>query len=150
MKRHVASEEEGKLALRDHVVEKALEARARHPRLETIAELESFLSDAKSVRFPTELRFDGAHLQQGEFAWAEKRNETPSDGYVLYVHPRFQTDPCLAALVAYHVTRINYGDIVTSEEAELFGSALLGVDVDTYYHTLCQAADSLSSCGGIQ
>ena len=38
---------------------------------------------------------------------------------------------------------INYGDIATHEEAELFGATLLGLDQEHYYATLCKLADSL-------
>ena len=148
MKRHQPTEEDGKVALRDHVVEKALEARRRYPNLEDAEVLAAFLQDDTCVRFPTELSFDATFLQEGEFAWAAQRGDSPKDGYVLHVHPRFRTDRVLPRLVAYHVARINYGDIVTSREAELYGSALLGLDVEEYYQSLCRAADSLSACGG--
>ena len=148
MKRHEPTEADGKIALRDHVVEKALDARRRYPNLDGEAVISAFLNDKECVRFATELSFDATCLQDGEFAWAGQKGDGPSDGYRLHVHPRFRNDPILPRLIAYHVARINYGDIVTSEEAELYGSALLGLSVEDYYQSLCQAADSLSGCGG--
>ncbi len=150
MKRHEPTEEDGKIALRDHVVEKALSARKRHPHLGNETQVTAFLQDEECVRFATELSFDQSALQESEFAWAESKGSGPKDGYRLHVHPKFRSDPVLSSLIAYHVARINYGDIVTSEEAELYGSALLGLSREDYYQSLCQAADSLSTCGGSQ
>ena len=149
MKRHEPTEQDGKIALRDHVVEKAMATKKRHPDLNGEASLMAYLQDAECVRFATDLIFDASNLQDGEFAWAQPKDTGPKDGYQLFVHTKFRSDPVLPAIVAYHVARINYGEIVTSEEAELYGSALLGLSVDEYYASLCRAADSLASCGGM-
>ena len=143
MKRHVPSEEDGRVALRDHVLDKAEQARARHGVIDA-AGISDLLADRDVARFPTALRFATDRLQPGELAWAEARGDGPSEGYVLHVHPRFRGDDVLLPrIVAYHLVRINYGDIARPEEAELFGATLLGLDVDEYYESLCAAADGL-------
>jgi hypothetical protein len=38
---------------------------------------------------------------------------------------------------------VNYGEIVSHEEAELFGATLLGMDVEEYYRALCDLADGV-------
>ena len=63
------------------------------------------------------------------------------------MHPLFENRPDdLPLLVAYHVPSINYLDVATHVEAELFGAALLGLSVDDYYARLCELADSIPGC----
>ena len=138
------TEEDGYQALRDHVVTKALLARERHgPEIDEGALLRVLL-DPEIVRFPTVVRFDSGALHPGEFAWPEPRGENPRDGFVLVVHRRFENRPAdLPLLLAYHVVAINYLDIATHVEAELFGATLLGMEVDEYYERVCALADEL-------
>ncbi|MSR63914.1 MAG: hypothetical protein EXS08_15925 [Planctomycetes bacterium] len=138
------TEEDGYEALRGHVVDKALAARRKYgPELDAAAILR-LLADREVVRFPTELAFDASLLQDGEFAWAMPKGEHPSDGFTLIVHSRFEHRPeALPYLVAYHIPTINYLDVVTNREAELYGAALLGLEVDEYYRRLCALADEL-------
>jgi len=138
------TEEAGYEALRGHVVDKALAARRKYgPQIDAAA-VRRLLEDREVVRFPTELAFDASRLQPGEFAWACPKGEHPSEGFTLFVHPRFERRPeALPYLVAYHVPSINYLDVVTSREAELFGAALLGLELDEYYRRLCALADEL-------
>ena len=46
---------------------------------------------------------------------------------------------------AYHVVSINYLDVATHEEAELFGAALHGLEIDDYYERVCTLADELGA-----
>ncbi len=137
------TEQDGRIALRDHVEEKAREARRKYGSAGW-PQLQAMLDDRAVVRYPTEIRFDAGPLQAGEFAHAAMLGNHPGDGYCLYVHPSFEgRSEDLPLLVAYHLVCVNYGDIVTAEEAELFGAALLGMDVEAYYQRLCQLADEL-------
>jgi len=138
------TEDDGYQALRDHVVTKALLARERHgPEIDEGALLRILL-DPEIVRFPTVVRFGEDALHPGEFAWPEPRGENPRDGYVLVVHRHFENRPAdLPLLLAYHVVAINYLDIATHVEAELFGATLLGLEVDEYYARVCALADEL-------
>ena len=144
--RYEPTAEDGLVALRDHVRVKALEARARHPNLAGEAAVRAFLADEECVRYPTSLDFNAEKLEPGEFAWAEPLGASPGAGFQLHIHPRFQGDSeLLPRLVAYHVVKINYGDIATFEEAEIYGATLLGLDVEEYYQSLCEAADALEA-----
>jgi hypothetical protein len=60
------------------------------------------------------------------------------------VHPSIEARRDLWPLVlAYYVPPVNYGDIADAEECELFGAAVLGMEVEEYYERLCSLADSL-------
>jgi hypothetical protein len=138
------TEDDGYEALRSHVVTKALDARDRYgPRVDAEAMLR-LLADPEVVRFPTQVVFDAGPLQPGEFAWTMRLGETPSEGFALVLHPELEARPEDWPLcAAYHLVTINYLDIATSREAELYGAALFGLEVDDYYERLCTIADSL-------
>lgn len=136
------TEQDGRVALRDHAVEKASAARRRYGGCVDSEAIVRMLDDRDVVRWPTRLRFDLSGLEQGEFAHAQPVGDHPRDGFVLFVHPAFEHTPeAWPPLIAYHIVRINYGDIASHEEAELFGATLLGIDVDEYYERLCNLAD---------
>ena len=139
------TEKDGYEALRAHIVSKAQEARATHgPDIEG-PRLEALLADDTHLRFPTRLLFEAEGLLPGEFAFARARGDKPSDGYDLLVHPALEERPRDAALAAaYHIVTINYLDVATSTEAELYGAALHGLTVDEYYRELCRIADELT------
>lgn len=138
------SEESARESLREHVVAKAVEARAARGGVVGQAEILALLEDRGVVRYPVHLRFDAGPLQAGEFACLQGCGEHPSDGFVLFVHPNFEHDVALLPLiVTYYIPTVNYGDVATHIEAELFGSTLLGIDRESYYKALCDAADSL-------
>ncbi len=142
--RHVPSASDGQEALRDHVVARATDARLRRGGLIDRAEIMRMLEDRTVVRYPVGVRFDAEPLQPGEFACLEALGEHPNDGYCLYIHPMFEpVDDLIPLLVAYYVPAVNYGDIATHVEAELFGSTLLGIEIEEYYKILCSVADSV-------
>jgi len=142
--RATLTEADGYEALRAHLVQKALAARARHgPEIDAAA-IRRVLADPEVVRFPTEIAFSSSALLPGEFACPLPKGEHPKDGFTLAVHELFATRPdALPYLVAYHIPSINYLDVVTNREAELFGAALLGLEVDEYYRRVCALADEL-------
>ncbi|MBL1215874.1 MAG: hypothetical protein D8M59_00080 [Planctomycetes bacterium] len=145
-KRHQPTAEEGKQALRDHIVEKAMNARLRYGLYIDYETITRMLDDREVVRYPTGIRFDAEPLQAGEFAFACQIGEHPRDGFCIFIHPAFEDQPdILPLLIAYHLVVINYGTLATSEDAELFGATLLGLEVDAYYEALCELADSLSA-----
>ncbi|MCP3915776.1 MAG: hypothetical protein GY711_09490 [bacterium] len=136
--------EDGYSALRDHLVERARVARARYGPVLGVGEMEQLLVDADVVRFPTRLVFADEPLMPGEFGWARPRGRRPSEGFDLVLHPRFQgDDEAVPLLAAYHVVAINYLDVATHEEAELFGAALFGLEVEEYYGRVCALADTI-------
>lgn len=133
----------GRSSLRDHAAICAAEARERYAPVDYDAILR-MLEDRKVVRYPTRLDFEATGLQPGEFAFAEPMGEHPRDGFRLHVHPRFEyRRGDLPHLIAYHLAAINYGDVVTREEAEVFAAALLGESQHEYYERVCRLADEL-------
>ena len=146
MKREVLdlTEEDGYEALRGHVVDRALLGRERYgPRID-LGALLRLIQDRDVIRFPVRIRYDDEALLDGEFAWARAVGERPADGYDIVVATMFKDrEEDLVAIIAYHLVRVNYLDVATHVEAELFGATLLGLDVDEYYQRLCELADSL-------
>jgi nitrate reductase NapAB chaperone NapD len=86
------TEQDGRTALRDHVVRKAIEARDRHgvPDHDGIVRL---LDDRTVVRYPVELCFDAGPLEPREFAWPMPLGDQPGDGFRLCLHPCFKAYP---------------------------------------------------------
>jgi len=141
---HQPTEQDGRRALRDHVLDRAWLARRRHGPVIDHAAMLRILDDREIVRYPVGLRFDSSELRAGEFAHAFQLSEQARGGFCLFVHPVFEArHDLLPLLIAYHLPAINYGDVAESEDCEAFGAALLGMDADEYYLRLCAAADSL-------
>lgn len=140
----VPSEHDGRRALRDHVLERARIARAKHGPAISAEVMRRLLSDPEVLRYPVTVRFSALGLQSGEFAHAEQIGTHPREGFTLYVHPSLESRPdTLPLVMAYHVPPINYGDIAEPEDCEAFGAALLNLPVAEYYRRLCEIADSL-------
>lgn len=138
------TEEDGRTALRDHIVERAAQARIRYGLYIDGEAIMRMLDDRQVTRYPCGVRFDASALMPGEFAHAQPLGDRPSDGYCLFVHPALESETDLWPLVmAYHIVSINYGEIATSDEAELFGATLLGLEVEDYYQALCEVSDHL-------
>lgn len=133
---------DGQQSLRDHVRAKALEAREKlGGRIDRTA-IFRLLDDRTAVRYPVGVRFDAGPLHSGEFAFLESLGGHPSDGFCLFIHPRFEhADDVVPELIAYYIPSVNYGDVATHVEAELYGATLLGLDLEDYYRRLCAAAD---------
>jgi hypothetical protein len=136
-------------AFREHLKAKAAAARLKYgPSIDAEA-IRTILGDREVVRYPTSIEFDAAPLHVHEFACPQPLGFHASDGYCLFVHPHFRGQPeNLPLLVAYHIPTVNYGDIVEAQDAELYGAALLGLDVETYYQALCKLADSIPAWRG--
>lgn len=141
---HRPTAEEAQQSLRDHVVARAMEARLRRAGLIDRAEMMRLLLDRSVVRYPLGVRFDAEPLRQGEFACLESLGEHPRDGFCLFIHPMFEpVDDLIPLLIAYYIPSVNYGEVATHVEAELFGATLLGLDVEEYYRVLCSVADTV-------
>ena len=137
--------DDARQSLATHVADKGQQVYLKYGPDLSWNKLLELLEDRTLVRYPTEIAFDATPLQPGEFASAVAKTDNPEDGYTIYVHPYFSLDPKrVAALVLYHLVVVNYGDMATAEEAEIFGAAALGVMTDEYYNTVCEAADQIS------
>lgn len=138
------TEADARRSLHDHLLEKASRARERYgPRIDADAILK-VLSDPDFTRYPTGIRFDDAGLEPAEFGYAMPLGQHPSRGFCLVLHSSFEHRRDLwPLLIAYHIPPINYGEIAAPEDCEAFGAALLGMDIDAYYASLCALVDSL-------
>ncbi len=107
------------------------------------------LQDRTCVRYPCEIAFDAAPLQPGECAYPKPAGGKPEDGFVLHIHPLFMTQLDRAARLAlYQLVVVNYGEFASSEDAEVFGAAALGISREKYYQALCEMADWLQAALG--
>jgi hypothetical protein len=107
-------------------------------------ELQRLLMDRAYVRYPCEIVFDAANLLAGEFAYPHPRGEAPEEGFTMFVHPVFMLELArVPALALYHLVAVNYGEFASSDDAETFGAAALGLTRDEYYAMLCEAADQV-------
>ncbi len=148
MARHL-TEQDAQIALKDHLGEKAMNARLAHGMYIDAETMLEMLDDRSFVRYPVSIRFDAEHLEPGEFAMPIPLGDHPSAGFCLFIHPYFEHQPeAWPLLIAYHIPSINYGEIVSHEDAEYFGATLVGLDVDTYYQALCELADSIPGAPG--
>lgn len=137
------SPEAAQQSLREHVVAKAAEARAKRPDGIDRDAMLQLLDDRSVVRYPLGVRFDAEPLHPGEFACLESLGDRPAEGFVLYIHPMFENvDELIPLLIAYYIPSVNYGDVASHVEAELFGASLLDIDREEYYKILCSVADS--------
>jgi len=142
--RHQPTEEEGRQSLHQHIVDKAMSARLRYGLYIDADTILKMLDDREVVRYPCGVRFDAEPLRPGEFAFASPLGDHPKNGYCLFLHPFFENQPEIwPLLIAYQLVVINYGEMATAEDAEVFGCTLLGLDQEAYYEALCELADSI-------
>ena len=138
--------EDARQSLTAHVAAKGAEIFGKYGPDIRWKTLQRILEDRSCVRYPSSVEFDANTLRPGEFAHALARGERPEDGFTIYVHPLFMTQlDFVPALVFYQLVLVNYGAFATSDEAEAFGAAALGLDQETYYRRLCAAADQLDN-----
>ena len=138
--------DDARQSLTAHVETKGVEIFAAYgPKLDWDG-LQRLLADRTQVRYPCEIVFDEALLLPGEFAHPMPKGTTPEDGFTMAVHPLFITQPDrVPALVLYQLVAVNYGTFASSDEAETFGAAALGITRDEYYALLCDCADQLGN-----
>jgi len=143
-KKFKPTDAQGKQSLHDHIVDKALQTRDAYGAQINIVTITEMINDQKFVRFPVEIVFSDAELSDSEFAYLQTKRGVDGLQYKLSIHPYYKgRDQSLPYIIAYYIVCVNYGDIVTSEEAELYGATLFGLEIDDYYHKLCAIADNL-------
>jgi hypothetical protein len=143
--------DDARQSLLAHVEARGVEVFCQYrPQLDWPA-LQRLLADRAQVRYPTEIVFDAAALQPGEFAHPEQKSERPEDGFTMWVHPRFAGSPARAIPgILYQLVAVNYGSFASSDEAETFGAAALGLTRDEYYAVLCALADEVGAAPAIE
>ena len=110
------------------------------------SELLRLLQDRACVRYPCAVAFDAAPLQPGESAWPKPNSDQPEDGFVICIHPLFMTQlDRVAHMALYQLVVVNYGEFASSDDAEIFGAAALGISREQYYQGLCEMTDLLES-----
>jgi hypothetical protein len=140
------SEGDGYEALQGHIATKASLARERYGPTLSLEGLLAMLKDRDIVRHPTQLVYDSSQLGEGEFGVALPVKDQSPRAYHLILHESFQGKGAESAmLAAYHIPTINYLDIVTHEEAELFGAVFSGMEKEAYYTEICRLADQLKA-----
>jgi len=106
------------------------------------ARLVPLLEDPETVRFPVQVVFDAGPLQGEEVAYPLPVDGRAANGYTMYVHPALagRTTDTVAAIL-YGLVVVNYGEAATGEVGEAFGAAVLGLDREAYYRTMCRIVD---------
>ena len=132
-------------SLAAHVAARGAEIRAKYgPRIGW-PELQRILADRDCVRYPCELVFDAGPLMPGEAAHPAQNGERPEDGFTLCVHPYYSVDPDrVPAIALYQLVAVNYGVFAAPDDAEIFGTAVLGISRDEYYAKLCALTDEIA------
>ena len=141
--------EDAKQSLTAHVAAKGEEIHAKYGPHIGWNELQLILNDRTCVRYPCEIVFDEKPLNPGEFAYPVQKCEHPEDGFTMYVHPVLMTQLAkVPHAVLYELVLVNYGEFASSDDAEAFGAAALGLKKEEYYETLCELADEIGECQG--
>ena len=131
--------EDARQSLTAHVEAKGVEVFVKYGPQIGWGELQRLLADRVFVRYPVEIVFDAAELQLGEFAHPVQKSDGPEEGFTMYVHPLFSLElERVASAVLYQLVAVNYGEFASSDEAETFGAAALGLTRDEYYNLLCE------------
>lgn len=144
--------DDAKESLAGHVATKGTEIHEKYgPRIGW-KELLQILEDRTAVRYPCEIVFDTAQLQSSECAHPVAKGERPEDGFTICVHPIFMSQlGYVPHLVLYQLVLVNYGEFASSDDAESFGAAAMGITTDEYYEILCSLHDSVGggseACG---
>ena len=137
--------DEARQSLTTHVEEKGRQIYLKYGPEIGWNQLQQILEDRTVVRYPCKIIFEAQQLKPGEFAVAVAKSEQPEDGFTIFVHPLFLLDPArVPPLVLYHLVVVNYGELATSDDAEAFGAAALGILKEEYYTHLCNMADEIS------
>jgi len=137
--------DDARQSLGTHVASKGEEIRAKYGAHIEWRQLLQMLEDRSCVRYPCEIVFDAASLQDGELAHAAARGERPEEGFTIFVHPYFSTQlPRVPYLVLYQLVLVNYGQFASADDAEVFGASALGLAKDDYYQAICEMADELA------
>jgi len=153
-----ATQEELRESMNLHLRQKAQEVIDKYGELNSLSVLTEVMSDRKFVRYPVNIIYDSTKVDAGLFIATEMnlsvknhRHEDDDDyikptdrSYNFFVHECFEGQPDkLLPLILYHLPSVNYGDIATYEDSEIFASALLQMSQDDYYHLVCNLADSI-------
>jgi hypothetical protein len=106
--------------------------------------LQMLLGDRALMPFPCEIRFDATPLLPGEFGHPVAKGPSQEQGFILYLHPSFASQLSrVSYLVLHQLVLANYGDQATPDDAETFGSLVLGLTKEDYYRALCDLSGQI-------
>lgn len=141
--------EDGRKAFAHHVTEKALALREKYGHFLDENALQEILNDRDFVRYPTCVEFNSSKIEPGFFAVVEPVAGGPTNEHIIYLHEYFRSRPGdIAGALLYQLVMVNYGDIATRQEAELFGATAMGMEQEDYYQLLCRLADQIHCQNG--
>ncbi|MEW8027154.1 MAG: hypothetical protein AB2792_07195 [Candidatus Thiodiazotropha sp.] len=130
-----------------HALEKAKEIRTRYGDEIDYQAVLCMLEDRKSVRYPVQVKFVSEGIEPGMFARTEPVSDNPADGYSILLHSYFENrHDDIPALILYQLVLVNYGDLATANDAEIFGATVLGMDRDAYYERIVSLVDEVWGC----
>ncbi len=136
--------EHGRKAFAHHVIERALALREKYGPVIDDEVIPAILEDRDFVRYPTRVEFDSSKIEPGFFAAVEAVAGSPANEHIIFLHESFRgRSEDIANALLYQLVVVNYGDIATREEAELFGATALGMEQEDYYQLLCRLADQI-------
>lgn len=142
--------EDGRNSLAIHVEAKGAEIHAKYGPEIGWGELLQIVNDDACVRYPCEVIFDDAELHPGEMAHPIANGDHPRHGFKIFVHPLLMTDLSrVSAVVLYQLVVVNYGEFASSDDAEIFGAAALGMPRENYYNLLCGISDELAEAAAL-
>ena len=131
-------------AVSQHATAKAAEIRDRYGPDIDYPTMLRMLDDRRCIRYPVEIRFVADGIDPGMFGKTEPASKDPADGYVISLHRSLEDRlDVLPALILYQSVLINYGDLATAVDAELFGAGVLGLGRDAFYEQIVALTDSL-------
>ena len=153
-----ATQQELRESMNLHLRQKAQEIIDKYGSAITFSVLQDILQDRKFVRYPVNIIYDSARIEAGlfiktEMMLSDQGHQTDEDSeyvkpiersYDFIVHEYFEGQPDkLLPLILYHLPTVNYGDIATYEDAEVFASALMQMEQDNYYQLVCDLTDAI-------
>jgi len=119
--------------LRGHVEMVARRGQAKYPEMGKLDDLYQMIRDPEIVRFPTTIVFDGDGSSTGEAVKVEQAHDMQDESYIITLNNNLrEREADAVALALYVIVKINYGKIAKKEEAEDFGSILLGMSREDY------------------
>ncbi len=141
-----------------HLRQKAREIKDKYGRITTFSVLLNILQDRKFIRYPVNIIYDSTRIEAGlfiktEVTFSDQGHQPDEDddyvkqadrSYDFIVHEHFKGQPDkLIPLILYHLPTVNYGDIATYEDAEVFASAVMQMEQDDYYQLVCDLVDAI-------
>ncbi len=159
MQHEEATQQELRESMNLHLRQKAQEIIDKYGSIDTFSMLLDVMQDRKFVRYPVNIIYDSSRIEDGLFVKSEMKlldqDHQPDEdddfikpierSYDFFIHEYFEGKPDkLLPLILYHLPAVNYGDIATFEDSEVFGSALMQMTQDDYYQLVCELADSIT------